>query len=115
MRLVPAHNAESVPKGGNESAGVQVVALTKAGEDMFTRLREAAVAFDASLRAGLAGADLATLSDLLGRLADNAAARGAARDEAAAPPWAGLADRREQSSPIWKWARTSSIQRPITP
>lgn len=76
---------------------VQVVALTEAGEAMFARLREAATAFDARLRAGLDDADLATLSDLLGRLAGNAVDRGAADGEAAAPPWAGLADRREQS------------------
>ena len=65
---------------------VQVVALTKAGEAAFARLRDAATAFDVRLRAGLADADLATLSTLLGHLAANAGA------EAAAPPWAGLAD-----------------------
>ena len=51
---------------------VQVVALTEAGEAAFARLREAAIAFDVKLRAGLADADLATLSTLLGRLAANA-------------------------------------------
>jgi MarR family transcriptional regulator for hemolysin len=65
----------------------QVVTLTDAGEAMFARLREAAVAFDARLRAGLADDDLATLAALLGRLAANAGAR------EPAPPWAGLADR----------------------
>jgi MarR family transcriptional regulator, transcriptional regulator for hemolysin len=67
---------------------VQVVTLTQAGEAAFDRLREAAIAFDARLRAGLTDADLATLSALLGQLAANAGA------EEAAPPWAGLADRR---------------------
>jgi MarR family transcriptional regulator, transcriptional regulator for hemolysin len=51
---------------------VQVVVLTEAGEAAFTALREAAIAFDAKLRAGLADADLATLSTLLGQLAANA-------------------------------------------
>jgi len=66
---------------------VQVVTLTDAGEAAFLRLREAAMAFDAKLRAGIADADLATLGTVLGRLAANA---GAPADPA--PPWAGLAD-----------------------
>src|SRR5580693_7210965 len=64
---------------------VQVVALTEAGEAMFVRLRDTAIAFDAKLRAGLADADLATLSTLLGHLAANV---GTAE---ASPPWAGVA------------------------
>jgi MarR family transcriptional regulator, transcriptional regulator for hemolysin len=67
---------------------VQVVALTEAGEAAFVRLREAAMAFDARLRAGLADADLARLAALLGHLAANV---GAAEP---APPWTALADRR---------------------
>ena len=67
---------------------VQVVALTDAGEAAFVRLRGTAMAFDAKLRAGLAEAELATLSALLGRLAANAGA------EHGAPPWAGLAEHR---------------------
>jgi MarR family transcriptional regulator, transcriptional regulator for hemolysin len=67
---------------------VQVVALTDAGEAAFVRLREAAMAFDAKLRAGLDDADLATLSALLGQLAANVGA------EEETPPWAGAADRR---------------------
>jgi MarR family transcriptional regulator for hemolysin len=67
-----------------------VVALTKAGEAAFIRLRETAIAFDAKLRAGLADADLATLGTLLGHLAANV---GAAE---ANPPWVGLADRRPE-------------------
>src|SRR5215472_17912117 len=66
---------------------VQVVTLTKAGEAAFLRLRSAAMAFDARLRAGLADADLATLGTVLGRLAANAGT-----PEEPAPPWAGLAD-----------------------
>src|ERR1700723_2597528 len=68
---------------------VQVVALTEAGEAAFLRLREAALAFDARLRAGLDDADLATLSGLLGHLAANVGA------EEEAPPWAGAAGRRQ--------------------
>jgi MarR family transcriptional regulator for hemolysin len=66
---------------------VQVVALTEAGEVAFVRLRDTAIAFDARLRAGLADADLATLSTLLGQLTVNVGAG------EAAPPWAGAADR----------------------
>ena len=52
---------------------VQVVTLTQAGEAAFLRLREAAIAFDARLRAGFAETDLTTLTAGLGRLAANAA------------------------------------------
>ncbi len=51
---------------------VQLVALTEAGEAAFARLRDTAIAFDAKLRVGLADAELATLSTLLGHLAANA-------------------------------------------
>ena len=67
---------------------IHVVELTEAGEAAFTRLQQAAVAFDARLRAGLSEPDLDRLSDLLGRLAANAG--GAEAD--GAPPWAGLAE-----------------------
>jgi MarR family transcriptional regulator for hemolysin len=60
---------------------VQVVTLTEAGEAAFLRLRAAAVAFDARLRAGFAEADLASLDAQLHRLAANASAADAA------PPW----------------------------
>jgi len=69
---------------------VQVVTLTEAGEAAFLRLRNAATAFDARLRAGLDDADLDTLDRLLGTLAANAGAANGA------PPWAGLAERRRQ-------------------
>jgi MarR family transcriptional regulator, transcriptional regulator for hemolysin len=52
---------------------VQVVTLTEAGEAAFLRLREAAIAFDASLRAGFEETDLTTLAANLDRLAANAA------------------------------------------
>ena len=64
--------------------------LTDVGQAAFARLRDTAIAFDARLRAGLADADLATLSTLLGHLAVNAGAG------VAAPPWAALADRRPE-------------------
>ena len=66
---------------------IHLVELTEAGEAAFLRLQQAAVGFDARLRAGLAAADLDHLGDLLGRLAANA---GAADDGAL--PWAGLAE-----------------------
>jgi len=69
---------------------IHVVALTEAGEAAFERLRDTAIAFDARLRTGLADTDLATLAALLGRLAGNVGAGGAA------PPWAGLADGRPE-------------------
>lgn len=50
---------------------IQVVTMTGAGEAAFLRLREAAIAFDARLRAGLTDADVAALSTVLGRLAAN--------------------------------------------
>ena len=67
---------------------IHVVELTEAGEAAFLRLQQAAIAFDARLRAGLAEADLADLSRLLGKLAGNAGG------EDGAPPWAGLAESR---------------------
>jgi MarR family transcriptional regulator for hemolysin len=57
---------------------VQVVTLTEAGEAVFLRLRAAAIAFDARLRAGFAEADLASLDAQLRRLAANAGAKDSA-------------------------------------
>jgi MarR family transcriptional regulator for hemolysin len=68
---------------------IHVVELTEAGEAMFGRLQQAAIAFDARLRAGFPDADLDSLRALLGRLAANA---GGTAD--GAMPWAGLADAR---------------------
>jgi MarR family transcriptional regulator, transcriptional regulator for hemolysin len=70
---------------------VHVVELTDAGEAVFVRLQQAALAFDARLRAGLADADLDSLGDLLGRLAANVGAT-----EDGSMPWAGLAEPRRQ-------------------
>jgi MarR family transcriptional regulator for hemolysin len=67
---------------------IHVVELTEAGETAFGRLQQAAVAFDARLRAGLAEADLDHLSRLLGQLAANVG------DQDGTSPWAGLAERR---------------------
>jgi MarR family transcriptional regulator for hemolysin len=50
---------------------VQAVALTGEGEAAFVRLREAAIAFDARLRAGLSDADVDHLHTLLAALAAN--------------------------------------------
>jgi MarR family transcriptional regulator for hemolysin len=68
---------------------IHVVQLTEAGEAMFGRLHQAAIAFDARLRANLADSDLDSLRALLGRLAANAGGT-----EEGAMPWAGLADAR---------------------
>jgi MarR family transcriptional regulator, transcriptional regulator for hemolysin len=96
---------------------IQVVTLTEAGEEAFLRLRDAAIAFDARLRTGLADADLATLGTLLDRLATNVTAVPLTTPDTGtstatttstsstatatsttpatpAPPWAGLAERR---------------------
>ena len=66
---------------------IHIVALTRAGEEAFVRLRGAAVAFDRQLRRSITDEDAATLGDLLSKLAANAGT-----DESAAP-WAGLAER----------------------
>jgi len=66
---------------------VHVVELTEAGEAAFVRMQQAALAFDARLRAGLSEADLDALDRLLGRLAGNVGGP----DERAAP-WVGLAE-----------------------
>ena len=69
----------------NANRRVQVVTLTEAGEAAFLRLRAAAVAFDARLRAGFAEADLASLDTQLDRLAANASGDASADDTT--PPW----------------------------
>jgi MarR family transcriptional regulator for hemolysin len=50
---------------------VQIVELTPAGEAMFDRLREAAVAHDRRLRRGLDTDDVARLTELLARMHAN--------------------------------------------
>jgi MarR family transcriptional regulator, transcriptional regulator for hemolysin len=69
---------------------IQVVTLTEAGEAAFLRLRAAAMAFDARLRAGFTEADQAILATLLARLAANVDPGATA---GTTPPWAGLAER----------------------
>lgn len=66
---------------------IQLVELTEAGEAVFARLREAALAFNTQLCAGLTEEDLDSLRKLLGRLAANVGdtAQGT-------PPWAGAAE-----------------------
>ena len=63
---------------------IHVVELTDAGEEMFLRLRGAALAFDQRLRAGITEGELTSLEATLDRLARNVAAD----DEPA--QWAGL-------------------------
>ena len=65
---------------------VHVVELTETGEAAFLRLREAAIAFDRKLRRDIGEQEIASLEDVLGRLAVNA---GGHHDGA---PWAGLAE-----------------------
>jgi MarR family transcriptional regulator, transcriptional regulator for hemolysin len=63
---------------------IHVVELTDAGEEMFLRLRAAALAFDQQLRAGITERELTSLNGILHRLVQNVAAG----DEPAG--WAGL-------------------------
>jgi MarR family transcriptional regulator for hemolysin len=67
---------------------IHVVELTAAGEAAFLRLREAAIAFDRRLRAGISAEQIAALEGLLDRLAANAAPHA---DDGPAP-WTGLAE-----------------------
>lgn len=55
---------------------VHLVELTERGEAMFHRLRRTAAAFDQRLRAGVSDGEVASLEDLLSRLAANAAGSG---------------------------------------
>jgi MarR family transcriptional regulator, transcriptional regulator for hemolysin len=63
---------------------VHVVEVTQAGEAAFNRLRDTAIEFDAKLRQGMDDTQLATLADLLGKLASNAGVQWRR------PPWSGL-------------------------
>ena len=65
---------------------IHIVELTAAGDQLFTALRGAAMAFDQRLRAGLSEEELAGLRGVLARLAGNAGA-----GPADSPPWADLA------------------------
>jgi len=86
---------------------IQVVELTDAGEETFGRLRDVAMAFDRRLRRGIGAAELASLEDVLARLAANVGADEAAdgaRDGGARAagdsqrPWSGLAETAADSS-----------------
>ncbi|MGD0702398.1 MAG: MarR family winged helix-turn-helix transcriptional regulator [Trebonia sp.] len=81
-----AINAQGLVDRTRDSANrrVQVVTLTEAGEAAFLRLRAAAVAFDARLRAGFTEAALATLDAQLRQLAANAGTDAGTDD---ATPW----------------------------
>ena len=68
---------------------IHVVELTDAGEAAFLRLRDAALAFDRRLRAGVTAQETAALEALLNRLAANVDAGGDA-----SAPWAGLIEGR---------------------
>lgn len=74
---------------------IHVVELTDAGDAAFLRLRDAAAAFDRRLRRGITAAELASLEDLLGRLAANIEP-----PEDGSTPWAGLieTERRQHSA-----------------
>ena len=61
-----------------------IIELTERGEEAFVRLREAAAAFDARLRAGFEPGELAALGAALQRLSANVA------DPAAGPEWSGI-------------------------
>jgi MarR family transcriptional regulator, transcriptional regulator for hemolysin len=72
------HHLDGLERGGLVSRRrdpsnrrVQVVELAAAGEELFERLREAALAFDARLRDGIGERDLERLRQLLGRLGAN--------------------------------------------
>ena len=52
---------------------VHLVTLTPEGDALFLRLRDAAMAFDSRLRAGLSDRDISQLGELLSRLSDNVA------------------------------------------
>src|SRR3954452_14281236 len=62
---------------------VHVVALTAEGEQLFLRMRQAAVAFDRRLNQGVSAEDQTRLADLLDRLVAKPGG-----DSLAAPPWA---------------------------
>lgn len=65
---------------------IHVVELTDEGDEMFLRLRTAALAFDRKLRTGITKEEMAGCTSVLDRLAQNSGAD----DEAA--PWSGLLD-----------------------
>jgi MarR family transcriptional regulator for hemolysin len=74
------HHLNAMEKAGlitrrrdEENRRIHVVAMTKAGEADFLRLRDAAIAFDRRLRHGIKDAEIDALRDVLDRLAANVA------------------------------------------
>ena len=65
---------------------IHVVELTDSGEAAFTRLRDAAIAFDHRLRNGIPAVELAHLGSLLDTLRSNVGT------DQTGPPWTGLID-----------------------
>ena len=65
---------------------IHVVELTESGEAAFTRLRDAAIAFDRRLRDGIPAVELVHLGSLLDTLRSNVGT------EETGPPWTGLID-----------------------
>lgn len=65
---------------------IQIVEPTEAGEQLFGRLRDVALAFDTQLRRGISDGEVSALEGLLSRLEANV---GASAEEVR--PWAGLA------------------------
>ena len=65
---------------------IHVVELTESGEAAFTRLRDAAIAFDHRLRNGIPAVELAHLGSLLDTLRSNVGT------DQTSPPWTGLID-----------------------
>src|SRR5919202_2360910 len=54
-----------------ENRRMHLVELTAAGDQLFRRLRDAAISFDRRLRSGLSESDTAQLEQLLNRLREN--------------------------------------------
>jgi MarR family transcriptional regulator for hemolysin len=69
-----------------ENRRIQIVELTADGDQRFLALRDAAITFDARLRAGLAPEQLSSFAATLDQLAANVVSSGAAPS----PPWVGL-------------------------
>jgi MarR family transcriptional regulator for hemolysin len=72
------HHLDGMERGGlvsrerlPENRRVQRVELTAKGEQAFLRLREAAVAYDARLREGLAEGDVVRMRGVLARMEEN--------------------------------------------
>ena len=85
------HHLGAMERGGllvrrrdPENRRNHIIELTELGEQGLVRLRDAAVAFDARLRAGFEPGELAALGAQLERLSANVA------EPTAGPPWSGI-------------------------